>query len=326
MLLLQPNLSRGPDPGNQIIRGTRFKFFYRLGLMSTHKTPVNWLRAFEIAARHLSLSAAAQELSVTTAAVSQQVRLLEQRLGVPLFVRHPRGLRLTPAGEALYPSCRESFGRLDATLAELFGQRGNDQLIVRVALGFARNWLFKKLTSFSHQHPDIQVRVVASVWAGQPLDSSIDVDIRLASRALKEAECHQLTRDEIFPVCSPRLVGRGSRLRRPSDLSSQPLLATIGFAQGWREWFRAARMEDPVPKPRLEFDSMRLTLETAALGDGIALARTSYVEDLLRARQLQRLFEVRLSATDNLYLALPRGTSSDAPAALFRDWLLDGKS
>jgi LysR family transcriptional regulator, glycine cleavage system transcriptional activator len=289
--------------------------------MTTSRTPVNWLRAFEVAARHLSLSAAAQELSVTTAAVSQQVRLLEQRLGVPLFVRHSRGLRLTGAGEALVPACRDSFGRLDAALAELFGQRGKNQLVIRVALGFARQWLFDKLASFSGEHPDIRVRVVASIWAGQPLDASIDVDIRIASGPVAEAESHQLTRDEIFPVYSPRLMTRGSRLRRPSDLLSQPLLATIGFAQGWREWFQAAKVKDAFPAPRLEFDSMRLTLETAALGHGVALARTSYSEDLLRTRQLRRLFDVRMLASDNLYLALARGTAADTPAALFRDWL-----
>lgn len=283
---------------------------------------MNWLRAFEVAARHLSLSAAAQELNVTTAAVSQQVRLLEQRLGVALFVRHSRGLRLTRAGEALVPACHDSFARLDAALAELFGRGGKDQLVVRVALGFARQWLLDKLASFSMHQPDIRVRVVASVWAGQPLDSSIDVDIRIASGPIAGAESHQLTRDEIFPVCSPRVAGRGARLRHPSDLRSQPLLATIGFAEGWREWFQAAKVKDVVPAARLEFDSMRLALETAALGYGIALARTSYAEDLLRARQLRRLFDVRLLATDNLYLALARGTPADTPAAVFRDWLV----
>jgi LysR family glycine cleavage system transcriptional activator len=287
--------------------------------MAGSRTPVNWLRAFEVAARHLSLSAAAQELSVTTAAVSQQVRLLEQRLGVPLFVRHSRGLRLTRAGEALVPACRDSFGRLDAALEELFGRRNKDTLVVRVALGFARQWLFNKLASFSLQQPDIRVRVVASVWAGQPLDSSIDVDIRIASAPVAGVESHQLTRDDIFPVCSSRLR---ARLRNPADLCSQPLLGTIGFAQGWREWFHAAKVKDTILPARLEFDSMRLTLETAALGHGIALARTSYAEDLLRSRQLRRLFDVRLVATDNLFLALARGTPADAPAALFRDWLL----
>src|SRR5437762_13631884 len=99
--------------------------------MKNGKTPVNWLRTFEVAARHLSLSAAASELNVTPAAVSQQVRLLEFRLGEKLFVRHARGLRLTLAGEALVPVCRESFERLDTALAELFGDRGKQQLVIR---------------------------------------------------------------------------------------------------------------------------------------------------------------------------------------------------
>src|SRR5215218_10607158 len=149
--------------------------------MATMRTPVNWLRAFDVAARHLSLSAAAVELHVTPAAVSQQVRLLEQRLGEPLFVRHARGLRLTLAGETLVPACRESFGRLDATLAELFGNRRAHQLVIRVALGFARQWLLDNVAGFAQRHPDIPMRLVASVWAGEPVDASVDLDLRLAS-------------------------------------------------------------------------------------------------------------------------------------------------
>jgi LysR family glycine cleavage system transcriptional activator len=290
--------------------------------MVSPKTPVNWLRAFEVAARHLSLSGAAQELSVTTAAVSQQIRLLEQRLGAALFVRHPRGLRLTRAGEALVPACRDSFGRLDAALSELFGHRGKNPLVVRVALGFARRWLFDELAAFSRQQPDLTVRIVVSVWANQPLDSSVEVDIRVGSGPVSGAESHQLTHDEIFPVCSPRLALRGQRPREPSDLRLHPLLATIGFAQGWREWFQAARVKDAPVAARLEFDSMRLALEASALGHGIALARSSYAEDLLKSRQLSRLFDVRLLATDNIYLALARGTPADSPAGLLRDWLL----
>src|SRR5437588_10670367 len=105
--------------------------------MKSGKTPVNWLRTFEVAARHLSLSAAASELNVTPAAVSQQVRLLELRLGEKLFVRHARGLRLTLAGEALVPVCRESFERLDTALAELFGVLGKRQPGIRCPPGLA---------------------------------------------------------------------------------------------------------------------------------------------------------------------------------------------
>src|SRR5947208_14547475 len=147
--------------------------------MKNGKTPVNWLRSVEVAARHLSLSAAASELNVTPAAVSQQVRLLEFRLGEKLFVRHARGLRLTLAGEALVPVCRESFERLDTALAELFGDRGEQQLVIRVSLGFARQWLLERLAGFARKHPEIPIRLVATEGAVQPVDSGVAADIRI---------------------------------------------------------------------------------------------------------------------------------------------------
>jgi LysR family glycine cleavage system transcriptional activator len=287
------------------------------------RTPVNWLRTFEVAARHLSLSAAASELSVTPAAVSQQVRLLEQRLGEPLFVRHARGLRLTLAGEALLPACRESFERLDTALKELFGRRRSEQLVVRVALGFARQWLLDRLAGFSRRHPDVAIRVVASVWDGNPLDANVDLDIRLAAGGVPGFESHALTDDYAFPVCSPALAARGLRPRTPAELLQRPLLATVGFAQGWKHWFAAADIRHAPPAHGLQFDSLRLALETAALGHGFALGRTSYAADLLRARRLKALFpDVVLKTSDDIYLTHHRGLDSRSPAALCRDWLL----
>jgi LysR family transcriptional regulator, glycine cleavage system transcriptional activator len=290
--------------------------------MDNTRTPVNWLRAFEVAARHLSFSAAAAELNVTPAAVSQQVRLLEHRLGEPLFLRHARGLHLTRAGETLVPACRESFERLDGALAELFGRRRRDQLVIRVALGFARQWLLGNIATFSRRHPDIPIRLVATVWAGEPPDASVDLDIRLASGPVRGMASHRLTQDEIFPVCSPALAAAAPRIRHPADLRNHALLHTIGFAQGWKHWFAAAAIDAPRPASVVEFDSMWMALDMAAAGHGVALARSSYVEELLRARRLRVLFDVRLKARDNLYLAHAGGLAAGTPAALFRDWIL----
>jgi LysR family glycine cleavage system transcriptional activator len=290
--------------------------------MQTTRTPVNWLRAFDVAARHLSFSAAATELNVTPAAVSQQVRLLEHRLGEQLFVRHARGLRLTRAGETLVPACRESFERLDGALGELFGRRRRDQLVIRVALGFARHWLLEHVATFSQKHPDIPIRLVATVWAGEPLDASVDLDIRLAAGPVRGMACHRLTQDEIFPVCSPALAAASPRIRQPADLRRHVLLHTIGFAQGWTHWFAAAGVDAPRTTATIEFDSMRLALDMAATGHGVALARSSYVSELLQARRLKALFDVRLRARDNVYLVHAHGLAPGSPAALFRDWLM----
>jgi len=290
--------------------------------MSPRKTPVGWLRTFEVAARHLSLSAAAAELNVTPAAVSQQVRLLELRLGKRLFERHPRGLRLTVAGHSLAPACRESFERLDNLVAELFESRPQGQLTVRVLLGFAGERFLHKVLRFAASHPDIPVRLVTTTWAAESLDATVDVDIRLSLRAVPDMESHQLSHDEIFPVCSPAFLKRARRLQEPKDLLQAPLLTSIGFAEGWRHWLAAAGVKQTA-RDSVEFDSMRLALESAALGHGVALARSSYVADMLRSNRLKRLWPLSIPASDNLFMLLAPGLAPESATAKFRNWMLE---
>jgi LysR family transcriptional regulator, glycine cleavage system transcriptional activator len=290
--------------------------------MKARSVPPGWLRVFEVAARHLSFSAAAGELAVTPSAVSQQVRLLEFRLGQELFHRLPRGLRLTSAGEALVPVCRDSFGRLDAALLELFGDRRGGRLVVRVVAGFARHWLVSRLAGFTRQHPDVPLRIVASVWAGEPLDPNVELDIRLGSGPVGGMTAYQLSEDDIFPVCSPNLVKQRGGVRKPADLQRWPLLHTIGFAQGWPHWLAAAGVKRTAKPSDIEFDSVLFSLEMAAAGHGVALARTSFAEDLLAARRLATPLALRLKATDNVYLFHAPGLATRSPAARFRDWLL----
>jgi len=280
--------------------------------------PIAWLRVFAVAGRTLSFTAAARELNVTPSAVSQQVRLLEHRLGQALFYRLPRGLRLTGAGEALMPICRESFQRLDSAIAELFGDRGEDRLVVRVAAGFARHWLLPRLAGFVKAHPEIPLRIVASIWAGETLDPNVQLDLQLASAPFPGMQCTRLTQDELFPVCSPRLL----RGRKPPQLGDHALLHTIGFAQGWTDWLKAAGMARPARASDLEFDSVLFSLEMAAIGHGVALARSSFVGDLLKDRRLVAPFSHRLKAADNVYLMHATGLPRSSSAGLFRDWLL----
>jgi LysR family glycine cleavage system transcriptional activator len=290
--------------------------------MKHSRTPVNWLRAFEVAARHLSFSAAATELAVTPAAVSQQVRLLEHRLGAELFTRHARGLRLTPAGESLVPACRESFERLDGALAELFGGRRRDRLVVRVALGYARGELLDALAAFSREHPDVPLRLLPSVWSAEPPDAGVDLDIHLATGAMRGRIAHRLTQDEVFPVCSPGLRRGPPRLRVPAELHTQVLLMPLGFAQGWPQWLAAAGIKRAQRPVDMEFDSMRLALEAAVRGHGVALARSSFARELLREGLLVEPFDIRLPARDEIYLSHAPGIEPGGPAAMLRDWLL----
>ncbi len=290
--------------------------------MKVRRTPITWLRVFEVAARTLSFSGAAEELHVTPSAVSQQVRLLERRLGKELFHRLPRGLRLTVAGEALVPVCRESFERLDSALFELFGDQKGDRITVRVALGFARHWLLHRLARFTSQNPDIPIRIVASVWASEPLDPNVELDLRLTSGSIPGMTTHRLTSDDIFPVCSPSLVKGPKPLKSPADLATRPLLHTIGFAQGWAHWLAGAGVKRRERLSDLEFDSVLLSQEMAALGHGVALARTSFVQDMIESGRLVAPFSYRLKATDNVCLVHAIGLHPKSPAAIFRDWLI----
>jgi LysR family glycine cleavage system transcriptional activator len=229
---------------------------------------------------------------------------------------------LTVAGEALVPVCRESFERLDAALLELFGDRQGDRLVVRVAAGFARHWLLGRLAGFSKLYPDIPLRIAASIWAGEPLDPNVELDIRLGSGPLAGMTAIKLTEDELFPVCSPDMVKGRKGLRHPTDLATRALLHTIGFAQGWPQWLAAAGVKRAQMRSDIEFDSVLLSLEMAAMGHGIALARTSFVGDLLSTQRLVAPLKPRLKAVDNVYLMHAPGLAPRSPAAIFRDWLL----
>ena len=218
--------------------------------MKRSRTPVAWLRVFDVAARHLSFSAAAEELHVTPSAVSQQIRLLEQRVRTGTFSTPATRLALDRGRRSVGSGLSEnSFGRLDAALLELFGDRTSDRLVIRVAAGFARHWLLQQLARFSASNPDFPIRIVASVWASDPLDPNVELDIRVASGPIGGMSAVCLTQDELFPVCSPALTKRPAALRRATDLGRHPLLHTIGFAQGGQSgWQRRVSGGRRVPR------------------------------------------------------------------------------
>lgn len=288
--------------------------------------PVAWLRVFEVAARHLSFTAAADELGVTPSAVSQQIRLLEHRFKQALFHRLPRGLSLTAAGEALVPVCRDSFDHLDAAIAELFGSADDQRLTVRVTVGFARYWLLPKLGDFIAGYPRIPLRIVSSIWLAEPVDPNIGLEIRLGNGHWPGLVSTQLTEDEVFPVVSPRhLRSKRTQKRRLrfEDFANLPLLHTIGFREGWDEWFKSAGIAQKSKAADLEFDSTYLTLEMAVAGQGIALGRTSIVAELVRQGVLVAPLGPRIKASENLYLVHGAALDPKSAAGIFRAWLLE---
>lgn len=281
----------------------------------TQLPPLPWLRAFEVSARHLSFTSAAQELNLSQAAVSKQIKLLELQLREPLFLRFPRSLSLTKAGEAFLPKVQDAFERLAAGTNEVFGQRGANVLTVRVAVGFGVQWLAPRLPDFLAKHPDIPLRITSSVWNEEGGD--YDLDIRYGDGSWAGIMSQRLTREWLTPVCSPSLA---SRLKSPNDLSGKTLIHVLGYKEGWARWLKQASVTLPFENPALQFDNSLMAFALARHGMGIALARTSMLGSELTSGRLVTPFDVSVPVSEGFHLV-----TSDAASAhgkIFEDWLL----
>ena len=199
--------------------------------------PLIWLQAFEAAARTMSFTAAGQELNVTQAAISQRIRLLEDRLGQKLFVRHPRSLSLTPAGKAWLPSVLEAFARLAEGTAEVFGPSPDAPVTLRTTPLMQQNWLAPRLLAFHRIHPAVTVRLVSAIWPEDFGPEGADLEIRYGSGEWAGMEALSLGDEAMVPACSPQVA---ARLARPVDLAGEPLLHAAGFAVGWPAWLERA--------------------------------------------------------------------------------------
>ena len=281
----------------------------------TQLPPLPWLRAFEVSARHLSFTSAAQELNLSQAAVSKQIKLLELKLGEPLFLRFPRSLSLTKAGAAFLPKVQDAFERLSAGANEVFGQRRTDVLTVRVAVGFGVQWLAPRLPDFIAKHPEILLRVISSVWNEEGGD--YDLDIRYGDGKWQGVKSQRLTREWLIPVCSPAMA---ATLKSPRDDSGQTLIHVLGYKEGWALWLKQAGVKLRQENPALHFDNSLMALALAKQGMGIALARTSMLGDELTAGRLVAPFDLSVPVEEGFHLV-----TGDAPRAhsrLFEDWLL----
>ena len=287
--------------------------------MTRRLPPLTWLRSFEAAARHVSFALAAEELGVTSSAVSQQVRLLEQHLGRLLFHRLPRGLQLAEAGQSYLPLLNGIFERLSRGTDEIFGERSEKRVAIRSTVAFATYWLAPRLARFHSVHPDLELRLTSSIWSAEFPDPGIDLEVRFGSGDWPGLTVERLTWDYVLPVCNPDIA---RELTRPTDLARHPLLHTIGFREGWAQWLKAAGVERKVDARRgLECDTAVIALELAVLGEGIALARSCFVERLLATGGLIAPFTLKLPAEEAFYLAAPAAQTDTEATVVFRSWL-----
>ncbi len=282
----------------------------------TQHLPLNALRAFEASARHLSFTRAGLELRVTQAAISHQVKALEEILGVRLFRRLPRGLALTEEAEALLPVLSDSFRRIGATLERFGGGRLREVLTVGAVGTFVTGWLLRRLPEFHATHPFVDLRLLTNNNRVDLAGEGLDLAIRFGDGAWHGTEAEALFAVPLTPLCAP---GIAARLRQPADLLRELLLRSYRLDE-WPRWF--ARIDMTAPNIRgFVFDSSLTMAEAAVQGAGVALLPARMFERDLRDGRLTRPFgaEVTLGA----YWLTRLKSREETPAmAAFRDWLL----
>ena len=287
---------------------------------------LNALRAFEAVARHMSIAGAADELHVTSAAVSHQIRHLEDHLGMPVFQRDGRNLSLTDAGQAGLPSIREGFALLTAAMDAIDSLGETGSLSISVAPSFATKWLLPRLHRFEAQHPEIDVRVNASMQLCDFAKEGIDVAIRYGAGSYSDLVAEKLIHESLIPVCSPEWLASGPPLRKPDDLKAHTLLHDDSpdndpSCPSWEMWLRAAGVDaiDVSRGPR--FNQSSLVLEAAMLGRGIALAKSTLAAADIASGRLVRPLPGHSPVGFAYYLVAPKSKLNLPKVSFFRDWL-----
>ena len=276
--------------------------------------PLNALRAFEAAARHLSFTRAAAELYVTQAAVSHQVKALEQRLGVTLFKRLARGLVLTDEGQALLPAVTDSFDQIERTLQRFQAGAVREVLSIGVVGTFAVRWILPRLTAFREAHPLVELRLSTHNNKVDLAAEGLDMAVRFGDGAWHGVRAEEILRAPVTPLCTPKLA---ARLETPRDLESVPLLRSYR-SQEWPAWFAAAGLDAP-PIAGPVFDSLSLMVQAATQGAGVALAPPALFGRELHGRLLVQPFAATVEVGSYWLTALRSRPSTPAMEA-FRAW------
>jgi len=286
--------------------------------------PLNNLRVFEVVARHLSISRAANELNVTPGAVSRQLAALESFLGTQLFSRKHRDLILTEKGREYYEDISKSLSEIQLSTKRLFSGRNQNQLKVRCYTTFSIRWLIPRLSSFLALHPKMEVVLTTSMDPVNFDQEDLDCAIRLGDGAWGDANVTRLVSNIILPVCSPSLLA-GSSIASPQDFSRYKLLDTISRPDDWNLWFNSIGMNVKLEDfSCLSYESSALCYSAAIEGHGIAMAQYFLVESELRDGKLVCPFPQFLNRESfTYYLLTPVGKNESQQAKDFRTWLLE---
>ena len=294
--------------------------------MARRLPPLNALRAFEAAARHLSFTKAAEELFVTQAAISHQVKALEAALDLQLFRRLNRRLMLTDAGQLYLPALTEAFDAIDTATTRLRADENAGRLVVSVANSLAAKWLLPRLPRFRERHPEIEVEISAADRLVDFGRDNVDMAIRYGLGRYPGLRVDPLLEDTIFPVCSPGLLAGPVPLREPGDLRRHSLLHDeVSGDEGpdWPFWLAAVGVTGAWADRGQRYSHSSLVLQAAIDGQGVALGRSTLVALDLEAGRLVQPFGPARPSSYACYVVSPPATAQRPKIKAFRDWLLD---
>ena len=286
--------------------------------------PLSAIRCFEAAARHQSFTRAAEELAMTQAAVSYQIKLLEERVGAPLFLRGARGVTLSEAGRHLAPAVSDAFAQLRVAFQSL--DETNAVLTITSLATFANNWLVPHLGAFQVTHPGIAVKLEATNQLIDFSRSDVDVGIRSGDGKWPGLAAHSLFPAAFTPMLSPKLLEKVGPLKSPADLLNLPNIDLIDPTDSWwLEWFEAAGVPAPDLSRRagIRVQNQQLAGRAALAGQGVAvLTPTFFAEELSSGRLVQPFDLVRKSRESHYWLVYAEARRRVPKIRAFRDWLL----
>jgi LysR family glycine cleavage system transcriptional activator len=305
--------------------------------------PLLALRAFDLVARHLSFTRAAEELNVTQAAVSRQIRLLEDHLQRKLFLRLTRKIEFTSEGKAYYHAIRKAFDQVEEATATASKRRSRTTLAISVLPSIGSIWLMPRLTSFWQENRDIDVQIISSIQASDLASRKIDMAIsigrlpgkvyprgapRVENDMVKEwrnVQADFLFPDELTPVCSKQLLEQGHRLANPADLRHYRLIHTSIRRHAWRDWLAGNGVKlDPLSHA-IEFGQYFMSLQAAREAEGIAIVPSILIDSFDPYGELVKPFPLVLPSAGDYYLLTQKDRYNERPIRRFREWILSQK-
>ena len=284
--------------------------------------PLPWLRAFEAASRNGNFSSAGDELGLTPAAVSHQVRSLEEYLGYQLFSRKKRPMELTAMGELYLPWVIKAFETLRLGTRDVFGTRDTRPVRIRCLPTFAQVWLLKQLPDFRARYPEFNMQLHMGTWASAIQSNQLDIEIRFGNGDWPGQQATLLGRHPVVPVCHPDLQPTGGTLNALRDSS---LIEIIGVADNWQQFFRQENLHPPAQTSALRVDQSIAALELAAHGMGHALVSELFSAPYLQDGRLVRSSHLEKHTDQAIYVTRPEGPISYG-CHVFLDWVVETSS